>query len=160
MWDSAGQERYKSLIPSYVRGASVIFVVYDSNSNIIIIEEPETFASVPNWISFIKNIENPLIVLCSNKIDLENNVEPGEAEKLATKEGLSFFEVSAKTGLNVKKMFFSIVSELPFFEQFSVNNKNKLINELENENNETQTDIIDPPSIQEQKPNHNNQCKC
>jgi len=32
MWDSAGQERYKSLIPSYVRGASVIFIVYDCTS--------------------------------------------------------------------------------------------------------------------------------
>ena len=32
MWDSAGQERFKSLIPSYVRGASVIFIVYDCTS--------------------------------------------------------------------------------------------------------------------------------
>ena len=34
LWDSAGQERYKSLIPSYVRGASIIFVIYDISSNI------------------------------------------------------------------------------------------------------------------------------
>jgi len=32
LWDSAGQERYKSLIPSYVKGASIIFVVYDITS--------------------------------------------------------------------------------------------------------------------------------
>lgn len=31
-WDSAGQEKYKSLIPSYVRGASLIFIVYDKSS--------------------------------------------------------------------------------------------------------------------------------
>jgi Rab family protein len=35
IWDSAGQERYKSLIPSYVRGASIIFIVYDINSKFI-----------------------------------------------------------------------------------------------------------------------------
>jgi GTPase SAR1 family protein len=34
IWDSAGQERYKSLIPSYVRGASIICVLFDINSNI------------------------------------------------------------------------------------------------------------------------------
>jgi small GTP-binding protein len=33
IWDSAGQERYKSLIPSYVRGSAIIFVVYDVTSN-------------------------------------------------------------------------------------------------------------------------------
>jgi Ras-related protein Rab-6A len=32
IWDSAGQERYKSLIPSYVRGASIIFIIYDVSS--------------------------------------------------------------------------------------------------------------------------------
>ena len=36
-WDSAGQEKYKSLIPSYVRGASIIFVIYDKSSKTIFI---------------------------------------------------------------------------------------------------------------------------
>ena len=85
IWDSAGQERYKSLIPSYVRGASIIFILYDLSSKTNLIEfnnilyhikqhiEKETFDNVPNWISFIKNVkvENALIVLCGNKLDLE-----------------------------------------------------------------------------------------
>jgi GTPase SAR1 family protein len=69
IWDSAGQERYKSLIPNYVRGSSIIFLVYDISSKIYISIERETFESVPNWITFIKNIENPLIVLVGNKLD-------------------------------------------------------------------------------------------
>ncbi len=36
MWDSAGQEKYKSLIPSYIRGSAIIFVVYDITSKILI----------------------------------------------------------------------------------------------------------------------------
>jgi Rab family protein len=32
IWDSAGQERYKSLIPNYVRGSSIIFICYDVSS--------------------------------------------------------------------------------------------------------------------------------
>jgi small GTP-binding protein len=35
IWDSAGQERYKSLIPNYVRGSSIIFIVYDVSSNFL-----------------------------------------------------------------------------------------------------------------------------
>lgn len=36
LWDTAGQEKYKSLIPSYVRGASIIFIVYDITSTFIL----------------------------------------------------------------------------------------------------------------------------
>ena len=35
IWDSAGQEKYKSLIPSYIRGSSIIYVVYDISSNFL-----------------------------------------------------------------------------------------------------------------------------
>ena len=37
IWDSAGQEKYKSLIPSYIRGASIIYAVYDITSNYFVI---------------------------------------------------------------------------------------------------------------------------
>ena len=32
IWDSSGQERYKSLIPSYVKGSKVVIIVYDCTS--------------------------------------------------------------------------------------------------------------------------------
>src|SRR5690349_21401662 len=35
IWDSAGQEKYKSLIPSYIRGSAIIFVIYDITSKIL-----------------------------------------------------------------------------------------------------------------------------
>lgn len=67
----------------------------------------DTFLSVPNWISFVKNYENYLIVLCGNKSYLERQVEYAEGEKLALKEGLLFFEISAKINDNINKMFFA-----------------------------------------------------
>jgi len=108
---------------------------------------------VPNWISFIKNVkvENALIVLCGNKLDLERykkyflkklyifiyiyiiparQVPAADAEKLAKKEGLLFFEVCAKTNQNILQMFYSAVVELPFFEQFEINNKQALIEQI------------------------------
>ena len=50
IWDSAGQERYKALIPSYVRGAAIIFIIYD-------ISDYKTFANLESWINFIKQVK-------------------------------------------------------------------------------------------------------
>ena len=127
MWDTAGQEKYKGLIPSYIRNSSIVFVVYD-------VSVKKSFDNIPNWITFIKTIENTTLVLCGNKIDLSNReVKIEEGEEFAKKEGISFFEVSAKTGQNIKNMFYNVVAELPTFSENN-DNKEKLIKELMQEN--------------------------
>jgi Ras-related protein Rab-6A len=127
MWDTAGQEKYKGLIPSYVRNSSIVFLVYDIASKI-------SFDNIPKWINFIRTIENATLVLCGNKIDLPNReVKKEEAEALAQKEGISFFEVSAKTDENIKNMFYNVVAELPTFSENNPNKEN-LIKELMQEN--------------------------
>ena len=55
-----------------------------------------------------------------------------EGEKFAKQENLLFEEISAKTMMHVNKMFYSVISELNFFDQFNVD-KATLINELGNE---------------------------
>ncbi len=126
MWDSAGLERYRALIPSYVRGASLIFIIYDVSS-------VDTFNNLGTWINFIKqvNTDNSMIILCGNKIDLQRKVTSQEGRDLANKEQMMFFEVSAKTGENINRMMYSCIAELPFFEQFQIRNKDQLIKELE-----------------------------
>ncbi len=62
-----------------------------------------------------------------------------------------FFETSAKTNENIRQAFYSALAELPFFEQFSMN-KNKLIDELEEENEVKVTG----PTIKEPAVNHIN----
>ena len=127
IWDSAGQEKYKGLIPSYVRNSSIVFVVYDISSK-------NSFNNVPSWISFIKSIENTKIILCGNKIDLTTReVQKNEGEKFAQKEGIPFFEVSAKTNDNIKLMFYTAIVDLPTFAEGATNKEN-LIKELQEEN--------------------------
>ena len=129
MWDSAGLERYRALIPSYVRGASIIFIIYDVSTK-------ETFHNLGTWITFIKqvNTDNSMIILCGNKVDLTTReVQSYEGQQFAQKEGLSFFEVSAKTGENVKLMFYTAVADLPTFAE-GASNKDNLIKELQEEN--------------------------
>ena len=146
MWDTAGQEKYKGLIPSYVRNSSIVFLVYD-------ISVKSSFDNIPKWITFIRTIENTTLVLCGNKIDLSNReVKTEEGEALAQKEGIQFFEVSAKTDENIKKMFYNVVVELP---NFAENNSNKenLIKELMQENGvQNVVEGIKPNVEQQQKP--------
>lgn len=127
IWDSAGQEKYRGLIPSYVRNSSIVFVVYDVSNR-------ASFDSLASWISFIKGIENTTMVLCGNKLDLPRAVEKDEGEKFAQKEGISFFEVSAKTNENIKVMFYSSVAGLPGLSEADGGNKEGIIKELLEEN--------------------------
>ena len=127
IWDSAGQEKYKGLIPSYVRNSSIVFIVYD-------ISNKSSFDNVMNWISFVRNIETTTMVLCGNKTDLSREVEKSEGEELAKREGLSFFECSAKTNENIKNLFFSSIVGLATFGVYEENEKENLIKELLNEN--------------------------
>ena len=144
IWDTAGQEKYKGLIPSYVRNSSIVFVVYD-------ISVKTSFNNIPKWITFIKSIENTTLVLCGNKIDLENReVKKEEGEELAKKEGISFFEVSAKTEENIKNMFYNAVCDLSTFAE-SNKNKENLIKELIQENGVTNTQEGINPYQKEQK---------
>ena len=145
MWDTAGQEKYKGLIPSYVRNSSVVFVVYD-------ISVKASFDNIPKWINFIKTIENTTLVLCANKIDLENReVKKEDGEELAKKENISFFEVSAKTDENIKNMFYNVVVELPTFAENNTNKEN-LIKELMQENGVQNVVEGIKPSVEQQKP--------
>ena len=127
IWDSAGQEKYKGLIPSYIRNSSLVFLVYD-------VSRKESFDNIINWINFVRNIEKTIMVLCGNKIDLTREVEKSEGEELAKKEGLLFFECSAKTNENIKYMFYSAVVELPNFGIEDESEKETVIKELMEEN--------------------------
>jgi len=118
MWDSAGLERYRALIPSYVRGASLIFIIYDVSS-------VETFNNLGTWINFIKqvNTDNSMIILCGNKTDLQRKVTSKEGRDLANKENMMFFEVSAKSGENVNKMMYSCIANCHFLNNFKSETK-------------------------------------
>ena len=142
IWDTAGQEKYKGLIPSYVRNSSIVFLIYD-------ISVKTSFDNIPNWITFIRSIENTTLVLCGNKIDLEKReVTKEEGEALAQKEGIAFYEMSAKSGEGIKNMFYNAVSDLTVFAEN--NNKESLIKELMEENGvENAVEGIKPQEVQQ-----------
>lgn len=146
LWDSAGQEKYKSLIPSYVRGASLVFIIYD-------IANEESFNAVPNWINFIKQsmeVSTTKLILIGNKIDLNRVVKSAKGSSLAKKEGMLFFETSAKTGEGVNEMFYNAIAELNFFDDIRKIDDNIVKDLMEQNiggNNAVKNSILEPSTM-------------
>ena len=137
IWDTAGQEKYRGLIPSYIRNAALIFLIYDISSK-------ESFNNLTQWIEFINSYEKTKIVLCGNKIDLENErkVSKTQGENFAKEKNLVFHEVSALENINMIKMFYRCIAELPYFDDKIDNNisREKLAEELSKEDGNDITD--------------------
>ena len=115
IWDSAGQEKFRSLIPNYIRGSSLIFLIFD-------ITNKTSYDNIPEWIKFITDIDNNgNIILVGNKIDLKEKrvVNKEEAEKFSKEKKYEYFEVSAKEGSNIDNMIYKSISGLPIFKKIN-----------------------------------------
>ena len=126
IWDTCGQEVYRSLITNFYRNASLAMMVYSIDSR-------ESFAHINQWLKEIRVQSNPdvKILLIGNKCDLENErtVLTEEAKKFKEENHLLYFEeTSAKTGLNAKKVF-EESAKILFLEH-----KNYLLNAKNKEN--------------------------
>ncbi|KAL1124344.1 hypothetical protein AAG570_000973 [Ranatra chinensis] len=102
IWDTAGQEAFRSITRSYYRGAAGALLVYD-------ITRRETFDHVSVWLEEARQFANPktVVMLIGNKADLESRreVTTEEGRQFALEHGLVFTETSAKTAKNVEEAF-------------------------------------------------------
>ena len=103
IWDTCGQEVYRSLISSFYRNSSLAIIVYA-------IDNESSFDNLESWIDEIKTQTNPdlKIFLIGNKADLEDQrvVQKSDAEQLAKEHNIHLFlETSAKTGQNAQLVF-------------------------------------------------------
>ncbi|OHT03624.1 GTP-binding protein YPT52 [Tritrichomonas foetus] len=120
IWDTAGQEMYRSLVPVYFRNADAAFIVYDPT-------ELMSYQSVKFWHDIILNAvggDIP-IYLIENKIDLEDDfkVMHWHAREFANQNKLHYFRVSAKTGEGIEALFFDVMKKI------EENNSNVIINQ-------------------------------
>ena len=102
LYDTAGQEKFRSLIPMYIREAQIILLIYD-------ISDKDSFDSIPRWIQEVLDVKNTdaVFALIGNKNDLENDrkVTFEEGKKFAEENKFIFQEVSAKSGKNFETLF-------------------------------------------------------
>lgn len=102
IWDTAGQEKFRSITRSYYRGAAGALLVYD-------ITRRDTYEHLTSWLEDCRKYSNQnlTIMLVGNKSDLETKreVSKEEGEAFAKKHDLFFMETSAKTAVNVENAF-------------------------------------------------------
>ena len=103
IWDTCGQEIYRSLISSFYRNASLAMMVYA-------IDSKESFVHIETWLKEVKLQSNPdiKIFLIGNKADLEGErkVQAEEAKQFQKENDIHYFnEASAKSGLNAQEVF-------------------------------------------------------
>ncbi|CAA9986741.1 ras-related protein Rab-5A, putative [Plasmodium knowlesi strain H] len=106
IWDTAGQERYASIVPLYYRGATCAIVVFDiSNSS--------SLDRAKTWVNQLKISSNYIIILVANKIDKNKfQVDMLDVQRYAQENNLLFIQTSAKTGVNIKNIFYMLAEEI------------------------------------------------
>ena len=110
IWDTAGQESFRSITRIFYRGANVVFLTYD-------ITRQDTFNNLKEWLGEVKSNTTGVVTvyLIGNRADLEDEREvTREVAEAFCKENkiARFFETSAKTGQNVEDVFSLVAKEL------------------------------------------------
>ena len=133
IWETAGQERFKSMSLKAVKNVDGLLLVYS-------IANRESFNNLEAWLSQLNDVtdlKKKPVVIIGNKKDLESTreVEFNEGKEFADSRNLHFYEVSAKTGENVQEAFNDIFEQLYNIFEEEITGKKKY------EKNETLNDV-------------------
>ena len=108
LYDTAGQEKFRALIPMYTRDANIILLVYDVTSK-------DSFLHLSDWYKDLTNVkkEEVIFAVVGNKTDLDDRreVNSNEGENYAKEHDFIFAEVSAKTGDGFSELFYKNLFE-------------------------------------------------
>ncbi|KAI8892991.1 P-loop containing nucleoside triphosphate hydrolase protein [Globomyces pollinis-pini] len=112
VWDTPGKERFRTLIPTYIRDSVVIVIVYDVTNS-------TSFSKTNKWIENIQqdNIgnENHLVILVANKTDLyqQRVISRKLGQEKANQYGIEYLETSAKSNDHITDLFDLITAYNP-----------------------------------------------
>lgn len=151
IWDTAGQEKFKSITLNFYKGVDGILLVFD-------ITNENSLSNVPHWIRQIKlySTENVCLVLVGNKCDiLEGRVPNDRIEGICQEYNLLYFESSAKENINIDQAFLALVGECFKREALGLEVKESKTNEVSNSNgnsNDNNGNGLPPVNEKEPKP--------
>jgi len=103
LWDTAGQEVFRSFTKNFLRGATAVVIVFD-------VTNPGSFDSIIGWINEIKAIYiKPVVIIVGNKLDLGDKIENRtECMSLIDKcyDKIYYYDdISAKANIKVTSLF-------------------------------------------------------
>jgi len=142
IWDTCGQEIYRSLIRNFYRNSSLAILVYS-------IDDENSFNDLDSWLNEVRTNGSPdiNIYLIGNKVDLEDQrvISKEMAETFEQNNDIKLFlETSAKTGFNAQNLFIE-AAKLLYKQHKNIDNQIrprslpdiiKIDNENDNNNNE------------------------
>ena len=108
VWDTCGQEKYRSITRQYFKDAHGIVLVYDVHND-------NSFNGLSSWLDEIKNNCNKdvSIILVGNKIDLDDRkILKEQGNDFASKNGMMYVETSSKEGININSPFEKLAIEI------------------------------------------------
>lgn len=113
VWDTGGEEKFKSLAPVYYRNSNCAVIVYD-------VTKRESFDNISSWYSLYRektgNAPHNKIIIVGNKTDLRDDgqkndefVDSESGKEIAIKYDCEFIETSAKTGENIHQLLNTLI---------------------------------------------------
>ena len=108
IWDTAGQEKFESIVKSYIRDLNACILVFDVNYK-------RSFNRIQKWLQDIEYmVENPIyICLVGSKIDLNmREVSDEEIQNFCKQNNLEYIECSAKNSDNINSIFLNIIQNI------------------------------------------------
>ena len=125
IYDTAGQERYRSLIPNYIKNSDGIFLIFD-------LTKKPTFDSLEKWLGLIKEqkeIDKNNLIILGNKLDLVSNreVTDEDIDLFKDKNNFQILTISAKNKENIDECFEAMIDLIVenMNEDEKVNNNSK-----------------------------------
>ena len=109
IWDTTGQERFKTLTSQYYNGADGALLIFDITSKM-------TFDRISFWMNELnekKKLNELGLLLIGNKIDLNDKrtVDKEEAEIFARENNINYYETSASKNININNVINDIAKQ-------------------------------------------------
>lgn len=117
VWDTSGEENFRSITKTYYRGTIASILVFS-------FDDKQSFRSIDYWLTEVRKNSSSLnhcIILVGNKCDKKcDNLSSVDVIEYADLRGLTYIETSCKEGVNTKKLFKivadTIMDRIPYIE--------------------------------------------
>ena len=111
LWDTGGQEKFRSITRTYYRNVDVVLLVFD------LTKVSNFYSKLESWIEEVRNLnQDAKIYLIGNKLDLDRKIPFELVTDFSQKHQLKYYECSAKEFSNIEEIFQAISNDLYFNE--------------------------------------------